>query len=71
MICLLKPKTGSSENSLTDDEFNEVLEYKLDFLLFPTVGTLAFYKKNFDPTKIKEVEDDLLDLWRQVILERT
>ena len=71
LVFLLKPRLRSSRKEFIDYKHNEVLEYEFDFILFPTVRTLKFYSQNFNPQKIKEVEDDLLDLWKNVVIERS
>ena len=52
-------------------DIDEVFQFKADLLLFPTFQTLTVYKKKFDKDKVKEIEDELLDIWKHVVLDRT
>ena len=65
----MKQYKKSPEEQFPDRELDEVLELKVDFMCFPTFETLKAYKKKFDAEKVKEVEDDLLDMWKHVVLE--
>lgn len=58
------------EDLLSEKEFEEVLEFKPDFMLFPTLATLKVYRKHLKPEQIQEIEDDLLDMWKYAILEK-
>ena len=59
-----------SIQELLDKNIDEVFEFKADCMLFPTLHTLVVYKKKFDTEKVKEIEDDLLDIWKNVVLDR-
>ena len=60
-----------SKEELLDKDIDEVFEFKADCMLFPTLHTLVVYKKKFAKKKVKEIEDDLLDMWKHAVLDRT